>query len=556
MAYRLLRSGSFRSIKSCFPFMVLVFVVQYYLLSWNPSCQNDRSDNHRNFNQAKSGDDDQPQNSIQQNKISGAVPAMISHPGLHVATSGMDLYFGETIDAYFLLCGPRVFRFRNYLSVLSAIYVVKPTKIILIHTHEFEIDDHRYNTWLQLLFDTVPNLATMKVDAQFSCNADIKEAIFTKIQSAIFIGLNTIMAEFPVYLRQSSSPIGSANTGEDEGFLYIKRQQNDSVYTHSDVSNCATKENFDTSNGDICLVLDSDLAPKDIWTLDTPFGNLARKLAYQYNQIITPRQDYDTLAPRIGHFFWFGAKTFSYGNYLSVLSALYVAGLGKIYFHGVRPKHYLFEKLIREENVTHVIMPELRHIYNHQLKYTTHNADIGKLYVLTRYGGVTQDTDVFWTRRISDELLAYEGVVSFDWPEHGEFPEVFNLGVLMGKPNAFYFKALLNEMKDYHDDTVHHLAMRLPYKTFEQYPSSLKTEHHLQVICWLGKCHPSWLPEYIKPLNPDLPGSEFDWEKETFAVHCTWPKPPFEMSNFETLRSAEGLFADIGRNILRNAGQL
>lgn len=66
-----------------------------------------------------------------------------------------------------------------------------------------------------------------------------------------------------------------------------------------------------------------------------------------------------------------------------------------------------------------------------------------------------------------------------------------------------------------------------------------------QVMCFRTKCYPRW----------GVPFESIDWRNEAHAVHWTWPTPT-EFMNQETLVNATGTWAEIGQNVLRQAGLL
>jgi len=97
-------------------------------------------------------------------------------------------------------------------------------------------------------------------------------------------------------------------------------------------------------------------------------------------------------------------------------------------------------------------------------------------------------------------------------------------------------------------------GLRQPYRIQERHPELVLIDPHLQVICYLARCHPTWWPNYhnesIDHLNSP---SITDWRKDAFAFHWTLPTP-YELQNYTTLLTTNSIFSEIGKYVLEQAG--
>ena len=73
-----------------------------------------------------------------------------------------------------------------------------------------------------------------------------------------------------------------------------------------------------------------------------------------------------------------------------------------------------------------------------------HRADIWRVEILNKYGGVYIDTDAIFVNRPSEHLRGYDAVGMYDWTDwYPPFPNLFFNGVMMGKPGAPFWKLFM-----------------------------------------------------------------------------------------------------------------
>jgi len=115
-------------------------------------------------------------------------------------------------------------------------------------------------------------------------------------------------------------------------------------------------------------------------------------------------------------------------------------------------------------------------------------------------------------------------------------------------------------MKTFRADVYAWNGLRLPYRVLERHPDLALVEPHLQVQCFRRRCHPTWWKHYHFPrfshLKPPEGERPLNWRNDTFAFHFTgdWIPPVFQ--NPQALMKYDGMFADMGRMVLKAAGML
>lgn len=268
--------------------------------------------------------------------------------------------------------------------------------------------------------------------------------------------------------------------------------------------------------------------------------------------------------PRITHLIWFSPQErhpktvyMEFYQYLTILSALYVAGFHHVYVHGNGGFYgEWWEDLTSKENVTLVHLDPPETIYQQKVDNPSHMSDVTRYSILHKYGGAYQDFEAMWTQRIPDWLLGYPCVATSDWAAYGDFPDGINPGVLLAKRGAPWLRHNLASHRYYVEKNFVWNAVLMSYRTFERHPNQLFYYRHLQVMCDFGICHPSWEPGFRRDIDDKRPTIPFDWRSDTLAVHVTRPDPEESFIDPDHLRRGKDMFAAIGRNILTKSGRL
>ncbi|XP_060069898.1 uncharacterized protein LOC132549930 [Ylistrum balloti] len=464
-------------------------------------------------------------------------------------------------------CHNRSLHFENYLSILSAWKIMQPD-IIEFHTkYDIHGGQDKYNYWFEDLKKTIPGFV-VKVMPNY--NNDPACGVWYGIdvlldRGGMYISDTMFLMQSLRHLRRKDSAIGvtdgdwkvsyAMSTDHNrpalvtlKQLLTLKNTEDSDLTLPNNYSQCEQMGNdfemlFENTT---CVELPA-LHPKDIMHSNTSFAYNVRLILYGDSALVAPKTRLPGVIPKIIHLVWFNRKTMDFMMYLSLRSALTFLKPDKVYIHGDKllEGEYM-EKFKRDPRIIMVNREVPRYVFGKDVLYTQHKSDIIRADVLLKYGGIYMDWDVLWLRPIDDLIqTGYDAIVNFDHMPWPDFPDAFNLGVLMAKPGSEFIKNWQAALVDYRSWDFFYNAILLPYKIYERYPHSVHIEKHLQVMCYQLKCHPIFRPGY-KNYNRE---QDFNWKMDTYSVHFTFPDPP-ALTNASTLRKGKGMFADIGRYIL------
>ncbi|CAL1534275.1 unnamed protein product [Lymnaea stagnalis] len=488
--------------------------------------------------------------------------------------------------AHYVWCGEKLFRFENYLAVLSAIKVLKPIKLVF-HYNKLPLILELYHTWFNELRQSFPSLVLRPTSRVLNCDSldslnFALEQLASTVGGGVYLGERAVLTfvpsewkhqEYVTYLtpgtNSSDEVIVFARHGLVEPNVTLNQFK---VSLLGEPHQCLSVNDFNElmkSRGAVdpekwpddvispCLVAPKELYPFNISDNTTPFGGVARILFYGKSDLLIPKPSEDpadfipavvhmiTLKPDVNNdSYW------SFHSYLSVLSALYVGGFHRVYVHGdIVPTGEWWDKLTRE-NVTFVYVQNVETVFQNPVKQRPHQSDILRAFILLKYGGVYQDKDIFWTTPFNKELLRYPTILCYDWPIYTEWPRGINLGLMMAKRNAPFLKHFLESFW-YHDDKSWGFnGIQMPYKVYERNPETALIYDKLQVICYMGVCHPVWHNDSRRPFSEiHRPTSPFDLN-ETFALHFTYPKPDPSLLSYDTIRNGTNYAAVLGQRLL------
>ncbi|XP_076444366.1 uncharacterized protein LOC143282562 [Babylonia areolata] len=458
------------------------------------------------------------------------------------------------------------FRFQHYLGLLSVLRLLQPLKIVFHYLELPAIDRLWYHVWFWELKQSFASLELRRLEKnQRNCDAkNLLDTAFGVLASrgGFYIGPNVVLTRFPKDIV--SKPFWVGMTGATPGVLFVRDSFNNDKkleFIKRAVSEAKTCGDVDAYNqagalsGPPCVLLTNEIRPKDIVTAVTPFAEMARWLYYG------KRKSNTSSIPRIAHMTWLDPsgggqkkRPFHFFHFLSVLSALHVAGLRHVYVHGdVSPDGEWWERL-RGENITFVPVEAISQVYQQFVRLAAHRSDIVRSHVLRMYGGVYMDVDVMWVNRIPDDLLRYPTVACPDWPSRDQWPEAFNIGVLMSQSDSPWLRHFLSSLRRYLDNIWYFNAIMMPYHVYERHPESLYIDRYLQVICFQGNCHPAWHDDYIRDINDPRPPRDFHW-REGRSYHFTVPKPPQSLTSPAEIRKKKDMYAKIGHLILTKSGR-
>jgi len=277
---------------------------------------------------------------------------------------------------FYVWCGVsrRQFEFRNYLSVRSALRILRPDNIWFYYESEPIIDHALYNTWWKELINDVPffhrrSLRHIRLP-QKACNGSGRPSVdfvcsLVTSRGGTFIDESTVVVARPpddgVTVATDSRDkldvrlqLLKANRGVTCPFRGNQRESTRKVRWLE----CSFSSQL--SSDALCIQTSQSLYPKDIWTLDTDIGRLLRREFYGRPDIITsPLPDFAHLAPNIGHVIWVGGGKMDFLFFLCVLSLLHVVKVDIVYLHGDRaPTGIYWDLLISTRQNIHIVYRE------------------------------------------------------------------------------------------------------------------------------------------------------------------------------------------------------
>ena len=243
---------------------------------------------------------------------------------------------------YYVWCGRRWFEFVNYLSVISVMRYVRPDNVVFYYDNYPVLDYWLYNTWFNEIVTAYPFFRPRFVNASVyhACAGhELVNMTFVHDQlsrrGGLYMNENTILDSFPIRLRHYDI-VNALDTKRGTGFILSRRWQagwhsiddvmKDPTIQSMSVRCAATIAEFNVvAVPPICVAPEAKFFPKDIWTLDSDFGRMTRKVFYGRPEVPVSRRSFDDLAPNIAHIVWIGGGSMDFLFYLCVLSLIYVA---------------------------------------------------------------------------------------------------------------------------------------------------------------------------------------------------------------------------------------
>ena len=511
-----------------------------------------------------SGDSNLPRAHVTRNATrTGTHSVSISRSVTHFSVDDSKSFQETSIPRIvYQILNDKKFTFRNYLSILSVYKVLRPYRIILYVPEDFRPRPLEYNMWFQKAMDTIPYLEVNTYTGEFGISGGIGELRFLSSvlgeRGGVYVNLNTIILRDLWKKGDKDIQVGIIDVADVSfvGFIAVNRNILTNFTKITKIGDLK-KENITTdcvlhrdfSGSEQCCLTPDKLHPIKVVREKTPFAEVTRFLYYGTTKILEPKRSFPPI-PKIVHYTWFGGGAMTYAMYLSFKSTLKFVNPKKVFIYvdsyNLGP---YFEAMKNSSLVTVVYYGTPRTIFQRPLKKPSHVSDYVRTDALLRHGGIYLDWDAFWLKPADDLLtLGYETIATFDHfmkvGSRRDFPDVINMGVVLARPGSRFIALWQDSFHKYigNPDTFH--AVEMVYKIYEDHPDLLYIEKRLQVMCFMLKCHPIWLPNY----QDDRTHNVFNFTKDTYAVHFTYPLPR-EFISEEGMRQGEGFFADMARHI-------
>ncbi|KAH9504518.1 hypothetical protein Btru_063014 [Bulinus truncatus] len=273
--------------------------------------------------------------------------------------------------AHFYWCGKKIFRFEDYLGILSVIRVMRPQSMMFHYNSLPVTDDNLYHTWFLELTQSVPNLVLRHTHSNPACGS--RDALAFGLrqlarEGGVYVSERTLLTrelqeawsrEFYFYSFQradlthdlSQGIFASRNGFPDEtvdDMVEEMLKSNRTCYTVEDYENLPVESSIQINTAP-CIVLTESLYPKDIWNGTTRFAELARWMFYGKRSRLEVQRETNEPIPRVSHVVWLRdnrSEEFQFLHYLSIISAIHVAGFDRVYVHGeARPTGSWWDRL-------------------------------------------------------------------------------------------------------------------------------------------------------------------------------------------------------------------
>ncbi|XP_059154933.1 uncharacterized protein LOC131940301 [Physella acuta] len=486
---------------------------------------------------------------------------------------------------HYVWCGEKLFKFEDYLGVLSVVRVLRPLKLVF-HYNKLPVVERYYHTWFQELKQSLPSLELRVASKLIRCNTtDALDYGLDQLASSpgggFYFGERALVTHIPKEWRSEKffTYVTSGSNRSEQVFVLASQGHlgNGSTLPKYKINilnrsfECLTLDKFNAGNNGTefntrgqlsqnlspCLAVPDGIVPEDIINETSPFASLARRLFYGKSEPVAVRQgeDPNDLIPNIGHVVSLNPQPgspvkFLFQHYLAMLSALYLAKIERIYVHGdTVPSGEWWDRL-QGENITFVYADNSDSVYQQPIKVPAHQSDILRTLILYKYGGIYFDKDVFWATPPSTDLRRYPSIMCLDWPSYGVWPKGGSIGLLMAKPAAPFLIKFLDSFWLYRDNSWEFNGVLMPYKVFERNPETLLIHKRLQVICFIGVCHPAWHDDFIRDIkDASKPTQDFNI-LEANAYHFTYPKPDPSLVSFDTIRNRNDTAAQLARMLI------
>ena len=176
-----------------------------------------------------------------------------------------------------------------------------------------------------------------------------------------------------------------------------------------------------------------------------------------------------TKAPKIIHFIYVGGRPFSFIHFLAVYTAWKVNNPERILFHhSEEPSGYWWECAKPYLQLNKV--EPVREIFGNPVKYRAHQADVIRLQMLRKFGGIYLDLDVLCINSL-DPLLRHPVTMGIE-PGVG----LCN-AVIIAQPDADFLQRWFEEYRSFNGELWNHHAVVLPWKLALQIPAAIHVEN-------------------------------------------------------------------------------
>ncbi len=195
--------------------------------------------------------------------------------------------------------------------------------------------------------------------------------------------------------------------------------------------------------------------------------------------------------PRIFHFIYVGGRPFSFIHYLAVLTAWKVNRPECMYMHYTEEPTGIWWERARKYLAMNRVAP-VKEIYGNPVKYPAHQADVIRMEVLKRYGGVYLDLDVICINPL-DPLMERDFVMGM------ESGTGLCNAVIMARPGAEFLRRWQSSYVSFNGERWNHHSVVLPWKLAGDNPETI---HVADQYAFFYPAHNDPVHRYLWGMKP------------------------------------------------------
>lgn len=250
---------------------------------------------------------------------------------------------------------------------------------------------------------------------------------------------------------------------------------------------------------------------------DTCLEFLIKKHCYKPGLII----------PNVIHYVMFGKKPLQFFSFLSYLSTWKNLKPCFMVIHGDYPSGPLFEKFLTyKPRIIHIMRTPKTKIFGKKIKFIQHKADVARLEIILKYGGIYFDYDQIALRSF-DPLLNHSLVLGKE-----SSTRVGN-AVIAAEPSAMFLKIWMNTYHTYNSSKWADHSTLVPFKL------SQLLSHLVFIVPTFFKPNYDQVSQiYIKNIN---------WEN-FYAIHL-YGKMRLKHDTIESIRYQDSTYGSVARYI-------
>ena len=179
--------------------------------------------------------------------------------------------------------------------------------------------------------------------------------------------------------------------------------------------------------------------------------------------------------PKIIHYVHI-ARSFTLVNYLSIRAAFLRIIPDAIYFHCYKePSDSTYYKLSKQMITKIIIHKPIGSVFGRPVRLLEHQADVLRLMILLKYGGIYIDTDVIPLKSF-DYFLNHQKPVTMGYERTWPVKKIPN-AILIGQRNSSFLYQWFQEYKTFDDSDWALHSVKIPIKLARKYPNEINVEN-------------------------------------------------------------------------------